>query len=68
MKNFIFKSSFQSDLDKMFSYLKIMAGEQRAQRSDLREIKRALASMVIKPELPSETAEELGFDASTDTE
>ncbi len=42
MKNFIFKSNYQSDLDKMFSLLRVMAGEQRAQRGDLAHIKRQL--------------------------
>ncbi len=67
MKNFIFKSNSKSDLDKIFSYLRVMGMEMRAQRSDLRKIKRLLK--VDTPEISKEiSAEELGFDISKDTE
>ncbi len=67
MKNFIFKSLQASDLDKIFSLIRVLAVEQRAQRSDLAHIKRQLNKFLVefidKQEVPPE--EELGF---SDTE
>ncbi len=57
MKNFIFKSSTDSDLLKLFQKLDIIQSEQRHARYDLQEIlkscqtnTKALAILVSQPE------------------
>ncbi len=41
-QNFSFKSNKKSDLDKISIQLNLVLAEQRMQRSDLQELKRAL--------------------------
>ncbi len=46
MKNFIFKSSNNSDLSKILLRLEIMQREMRHQRDDLSDIKRRLTRVI----------------------
>ncbi len=63
MKNFIFKSSSNNiDLHKIYDLVKILATEQRLQRSDLAKIIR----LVAPPREKQETLEE--FDGLSNTE
>ncbi len=64
MKNFIFKSSFTTDLLKIYQKLEIIQKEQRAARYDLQVITKqvttcvkGLAILVSAPENDSETLE-----------
>ncbi len=49
MTNFIFKSP--SDLQKISQYIQVLLKEQRAQRSDLAEIKSLLTRLVNNDQL-----------------
>ncbi len=66
MKNFIFKSSLEkTDLYKIQTKLDLILKEQRMQRSDLQEIKRALDTRL----LPDTNIEYEGIDDGiSDTE
>ncbi len=59
MKQF-WKSNSEVDLERIFSYLKIMANEMRAQRSDLAQIKRKFNK--VFPDKEKETIDDLSED------